>query len=164
MSVSTKPPPSTEVIFFDWSNLTESRFHSSVPFQIVVNVTVRQILRTIVDEGDSVSILSSSAWKYLGSPQLDMPPTDQILDFNRRPTTPLGILPQLSITLEGKTVCIDVMVVQGALDFNLLLGHDYVHDMKAVVSTLFRVMYFPHHGNIVTLIKFPLLTRSSYDS
>ena len=68
LSVSTEPCPSSEVISFEWSNLTESRLHSSVPFQIVVNVTARRILRTIVDEGDSISILSSTAWKDLGSP------------------------------------------------------------------------------------------------
>ena len=66
-----------------------------------------------------------------------MPTSDKILDFNLRPTVPLGILPHFSITLEGKIICIDVMVVQGSLDFNLLLGHDYVYAMKAVVSTLF---------------------------
>ena len=49
-SVSTEPSPSSEVISFEWSNLTESRLHSSVPFQIVVNVTARRMLRTIVDE------------------------------------------------------------------------------------------------------------------
>ena len=43
------------------------------------------------------------------------------------------------------------MVVEGPLDFNLLLGRDYVYAMKAVVSTLFRVMYFPHDGKIVTV-------------
>ena len=63
----------------------------------------------------------------------------------------LGILPQLSITLEGKTICIDVQVVQGPLYFNMLLGHDYVYAMKAVVSTLFQVMYFPDDGKIVTI-------------
>ena len=78
--------------------------------------------------------------------------------FNRRPTRPLGILPQLPITLGGKTVCIDVMVIQGPLDFNLLLGRDYVYAMKAVVSTLFRVMYFPHHGNIVTINQLCFMT------
>ena len=41
------------------------------------------------------------------------------------------------------------MVVKGPLDFNMLLGHDYVYAMKVVVSTLCRVMYFPHDGNIV---------------
>ena len=43
------------------------------------------------------------------------------------------------------------MVVQGPLDFNLLLGHDYVYAMKAVVSTLFIVMHFPHDGKIATI-------------
>ena len=75
-----------------------------------------------------------------------MPAIDQILAFNRRPTAPFGILPYFHITLGGKTICIDVMVVQGPLDFNLLLGHDYFYEMKVVVSTLFRVMHFPMMG------------------
>ena len=90
-----------------------------------MNVTARRILHTIVEKGAFVSILSSTAWQALGSPQL-VPATDQIRAFNRRPTSPLGTLPCFPITLGGKTVCIDVMVVQGPLDFNLLLGHDYV--------------------------------------
>ena len=80
-----------------------------------------------------------------------MPATNQILGFNRRPTTPLGTLPYLPITLGGKTICIDVMVVQGPLDFNLLLGRDYVYAMNDIVSTLFRVVHFPHDGKIVTI-------------
>ena len=32
LSVSIEPSPSSEVISFDWSNLTESHLHSSVPF------------------------------------------------------------------------------------------------------------------------------------
>ena len=58
-----------------------------VPFQIVVNVAARRILHTIVDKGDSVSILSSTAWQALGSPQL-VPATDQILAFNPIPIAP----------------------------------------------------------------------------
>ena len=136
LSLSTEPSLSSEVIFFDWSNLTEYRLHSSVPFQIAVRVATKSILCTIVDEGASISILSSTAWKAIGSPPL-VPATDQILAFNRRPTIPLGIIPQLPITLEGKTVCIDFILVQGPLDFNLLLGRDYVYAMKYVVSALF---------------------------
>ena len=110
MSLLTEPSPSSDFISFEWSNLTESHLHLSVPFHIVVNVTARQILRTIVDEGDSVSILSSTAWQALVSPQLVLA-IDQILAFNRRPTTSLGTLPYFPITLGGKNVCIDVMVV-----------------------------------------------------
>jgi hypothetical protein len=53
--------------------------------------------------------------------------------------------------LGGKIVFIDVMVVQDPLDFTLLLGRDYVYAMKAIVSTLFRVISFPHDGRIVTI-------------
>jgi hypothetical protein len=37
------------------------------------------------------------------------------------------------------------------LDFTLLLGRDYVYAMKDIVSTLFRVISFPHNGKIVTI-------------
>ena len=49
------------------------------------------------------------------------------------------------------------------MDFNLLLGRDYVYAMKAVVSTLFCVMSFPHNGNIVTVdqLSFPSLVSTT---
>ena len=79
----------------------------------------KNICHTHVVEGASVSILSSTAWKILGSPQL-VPVTQNLLSFNKTISERLGILPKLPITLEGKNVCIDLMVVQGPLDFNLL--------------------------------------------
>ena len=50
------------------------------------------------------------------------------------------------------------MVVQALLDFNILLGSNYVYAMKAVVSTLFRVMHFPHDGKIVTIDQISFVT------
>ena len=80
--------------------------------------------------------------------------TQNLLAFNRGTSQPLGILPKLPIILGGKIVYIDVMVVQGPLDFNLLLGRDYVYVMRALVSSLFRVMCFLHEGRIVTIDQF----------
>ena len=93
----------------------------------------------------------------MGSPPL-VPTIDQMMTFNPIPTMPLGILAHFPITLGGKTICIDVMVVQGPLDFNMLLGRDYVYAMKFVVSTHFRVMHFPHDGNIVTIGQLSFVT------
>ena len=69
----------------------------------------------------------------------------------------MGILPQLPITLGGKIVYLNVMVVPGSLDYNLLIGRDYGYDMGDIVSTLFRVMCFPHEGRIVIVdqLSFP---------
>jgi hypothetical protein len=54
----------------------------------------------------------------------------------------------LPITLEGKTVQVEVEVFDAPLDYNLLLGHSWVDSMLAVVSTLFRVVRFPHQGKV----------------
>ena len=43
------------------------------------------------------------------------------------------------------------MVVPGPLDFNLLLGRNYAYAMGALVSSLFRVICFPHEGRIMTI-------------
>jgi hypothetical protein len=86
----------------------------------------------------------------LGCPQLASI-TQNLLAFNRRTNQPLGTLHQFPVTLGGKILFIDVMVVQSPLDFPLLLGRDYVHAMKDIVSTLFHVIYFPHDGRIVTI-------------
>jgi hypothetical protein len=103
-----------------------------------------------VDEGASASILSSSVWKVLGSPKL-VSASHEMLAFDICPSEYLGVLPQLSISLGGKIVLVDVIVVQGPLDFNILLGRDYVYAMNVLVSTLFRVMHFHHNGSIVTI-------------
>jgi hypothetical protein len=145
-----KPPPSNETILFYWGALTRPRLPSHIPFQITVQVCGRDVPQTLIDEGASVSILSYVAWYALGCPQL-APVTQNLLAFNRRTSQPLGTLPQFPVTLGGKTVFIDVMVVRDPLDFALLLGRDYVYAMKAIVSTLFRVISFPHDGRIVTI-------------
>jgi hypothetical protein len=145
-----EPPPSNEAILFDWGALTGPRLPSHIPFQITIQVRGRDVPQTLVDEGASVSILSSVAWYALGCPQL-APVTQNLLAFNKGTSQPLGILPQFPVTLGGKTVFIDVMVVRDPLDFSLLLGQDYVYAMKAIVSTLFRVISFPRDGRIVTV-------------
>jgi hypothetical protein len=104
----------------------------------------------LIDEGVFVSILSSISWQDLGCPQLALV-MNNLLAFNRRTSQPLRTLPQFPITLGGKIVFIDIKVVQDPLDFALLLGWDYVYSMKVIVSTLFRVIYFPHDGRMVTI-------------
>jgi hypothetical protein len=105
-----QPPPSTEAILFDLGALTGPHFPSHVPFQITVQVRGRDVPQTLIDEGASISILSSVSWYALGCPHL-APVTQNLLAFNRRTSQPLGILPQFSVTLGGKTIFIDVMVV-----------------------------------------------------
>jgi hypothetical protein len=145
-----KPPPSNEAIHFYWGALTGPRLPSHIPFHITVQICGQDVPQKMIDEGVSVSILSFVACHASGCPHL-APVTQNLLDFNRRTNQLLGTLPQFPVTLGGKTVFIDVMVVQDPLHFSLLLGQDYVYAMKAIVSTLIHVIYFPHDGRIVTI-------------
>jgi hypothetical protein len=56
-----EPPPSNEAILFNWGVLTGPRLPSHIPFHIIVQVCGRDIPQTLIDEGSSVSILSSIA-------------------------------------------------------------------------------------------------------
>ncbi len=67
---------------------------------------------TIIDEGSSVSILSSTAWKVLGSPSL-LPEMRNLTGFDKGTNRPLGILPNVPITLRGKNVHMNVMGPSG---------------------------------------------------
>ena len=55
----------------------------------------------------------------------------------------------------------NVMVVRGPLDYNLLFGRDYIYSMGAIVSSLFRVTYFLHEGRVVNIVD-QLLFPSSH--
>jgi hypothetical protein len=116
-----KPPPSNEAILFYCGALTGPHLPSHIPFNIIVQVCGRVVPQTLIDEGSSVSILSLIAWQALGYPHL-LSVTQTLFAFKIRTSHPLGILPQFHVTLGGKTVFIDVMVVQDPLDFDLLLG------------------------------------------
>ena len=149
-TIYSVPPPSNLFVSFDWYLLGRPRLPSNVPFRIIVQTYRMVMVGTIIDEGASVSILSFS-WKVLGSPSL-FPEMWNLTGFDKGTSRPLGILPNLPITLRRKIVHLNVMVVQGPLDYNLLLGRDYIYSMGAIISSLFRVMCFPHEGRVVHLV------------
>ena len=94
----------------------------------------------------------------MGSPSL-LSTTSQLLAFDRRTCIALGILAQTPVTLGGNTILVGFMVIEDPLDFNMLLGRDYVYAMQAVVSTFFRVMYF-NHGEEITIDQLDFLDLS----
>jgi hypothetical protein len=65
---------------------------------------------------------------------------------------PHGIITTFPIELGGKTVFVEVEVVDAPLEYNFLLGCTWFYEMTTiVVSSVFRVLHFPHQGNIVTI-------------
>ena len=75
-------PPSILFASFDWNRFAGYRLPSYVPFEITVQAFGLVVPSTIIDEGASVSILSSTTWQAFGSPPL-APFTQNLLNFNR---------------------------------------------------------------------------------
>ena len=46
---------------------------------------------------------------------------------------------------------IEVKVVDAPLDYNILLGRNWMYSMQDVASSLFRAVCFPFNGKIVTI-------------
>jgi hypothetical protein len=96
-----------------------------VAFHIVVAYPTKtftlNIFCTVVDEGASTCVMSLSCWMAIGQPILSLSPT-LLTAFDGHSFRPHGIIPSFPVQLEGKSVCVDVEVVDTSLDYNLLLG------------------------------------------
>jgi hypothetical protein len=142
-------PTDTNLIIFDLEDHIP-RLPPQLAFQIQVIVSDKNICRTVIDEGASTCVMSITCWKAIDSPPLTES-HNMLKAFNGSGFKPYGVLPSLPITLEGKTVNVEVEVFDAPLDYNLLLGRSWIDSMRAVVSTLFHVVHFPHQGKVVTV-------------
>ena len=70
---------------------------------------------TVINEGIAASVMYLSCWKGLGSPELSKSVT-MLTRFDGRSFRPHRILPSLKVRLGGKTVAIEVEVVDAPLD------------------------------------------------
>jgi hypothetical protein len=142
-------PTDTNLIVFNLDDHIP-RLPPQVAFQIQVVVSDKSICQTVIDEGASMCVMSFSCWKAIGSPLLNES-KNTLRAFNGSGFKPYGVLPSLPVTLEGKTVQVEVEVFDTPLDYNLLLGRSWVDSMRVVMSTLFHVVRFPHQGKLVTV-------------
>jgi hypothetical protein len=69
-----------------------------------------------------------TCWKAIGSPPLTES-QNTLKSFNGSGFKPYGVLPSSSVTLEGKTIQVQVEVFDAPLDCNLLLGRSWVDSM-----------------------------------
>ena len=74
---------------------------------------------------------------------------------------PCGIINNLHVKLGGKTVNVEVEVVNGSLDYNILLGRPWVYAMTVIISTYFRMIAFPHKGVITVINQLSFFSSNS---
>jgi hypothetical protein len=95
-------------------------------------------------------VISLVCWKALYSPTLSKS-SNMLTAFEGHYFHPHSILHAFPVQLGGKTVEVEVEVVDPPLDYNLLLGYNWTYAMIVIVSSVFRTLCFPHEGKIMTI-------------
>jgi hypothetical protein len=80
--------------------------------------------------------------------------------FDGRSFHPHDILHAFLVQLGGKTMEVDVEVVDAPLEYNLILENNWTYAMTAVVSSVFCNLCFPHDGKIVMIDQFSFVYAS----
>lgn len=108
------------------------------------------IHKTVIDEGASTYVMSTSCWLTLGSPTLSLL-LSSLKSLNNHSFIPNNYLASYPITLYGKTVMVEIEVVDKRLEYNILLGHSWNYAMMDIVSTIFCIILSPLDGKVVTV-------------
>jgi hypothetical protein len=94
--------------------------------------------------------MSKVVWQKLSSPEL-VPSSITLRAYDGRPSSPGGLFQNFLVELGGKTILIEIEVIDAPLDYNILFGRRYMYAMKAISSSVFSTMMFPHNGKIITI-------------
>ena len=149
IAISGVDPSDTSLISFKLDNY-EPHLPPSVTFMLTISCLNKNICQTILHEGAASCIMSLSCWQALCSPTLVSSPA-VLKAFDGHIFKPHGVLTTFPVEINGKTVPIDVEVIDAPLDYNLLLGRTWFYAMKAMASTVFRLLSYPHQGKIITV-------------
>jgi hypothetical protein len=86
-------------------------------------------------------------WQKLGSPEL-IPSAITLRAYDGQPSSLEGLFQNVPVELGGKTILIDIEVIDAPLDYNILFGRSYMYAMKVVAYSIFQTMMFPHDANM----------------
>jgi hypothetical protein len=142
-------PANTRLITFNL-DCGEPHLPALVSFQIPVKIWNITVHRSIIDEWESTCIMSKLVLNKLGSPEL-IPYAINLRYYDGQSSSPEGLFQNVHVELRGKTILIDIEVIDAPLDYNILFGHRYMYAMKAMASSMFLMMMFPHNGKIITI-------------
>jgi hypothetical protein len=80
--------------------------------------------------------MSKVVWQKLGSPEL-VPSSITLRAYDGQPSSPEGLFQNVPIEVGGKTILIDIEVIDTPLDYNIFFIHSYMYAMKGVASSVF---------------------------
>ncbi|XP_070054410.1 uncharacterized protein [Nicotiana tomentosiformis] len=111
---------------------------------LVISILVNkiQVKRVLIDLGSSTNIIRSRVVEQLGLQDQIVPAARVLNGFNMASETTKGeiILP---VNIAGTIQETKFHVIEGDMRYNTLFGRSWIHNMRAVPSTLHRMLKFP---------------------
>jgi hypothetical protein len=80
--------------------------------------------------------MPKTIWQKIVSLEL-IPSSITLRAYGSRPLSPEGLFQNVPVKLGGKTILIDIEVINAPLNYNILFGHSYMYAMKVVASSVF---------------------------
>nr|XP_016461826.1 PREDICTED: uncharacterized protein LOC107785113 [Nicotiana tabacum] len=109
-----------------------------------------RIKHVLMDPGSSVNIIGSEVVEQLGLLDQVIPTPRVLHGFNMiREETKREIT--LPINTSGTTQNTEFQVIDGDMRYNALLGRPWIHNIRAVPSTLHQVIRFPTRDGVTTI-------------
>lgn len=103
-----------------------------------------------MDPGNSANIIRSWVVEKLGLQNQVVPAARVLNGFNMASETTKGEI-TLPVNVAGTIQATKFHVIKGDMRYNALLGRPWIHNMRAVPSTLHQMMKFPTSDGIKTV-------------
>ncbi|XP_019231786.1 PREDICTED: uncharacterized protein LOC109212591 [Nicotiana attenuata] len=147
---SARECPCEEILVFSEEDLeaTMEPHNDALVISFLSNNT--RIKRVLVDPGSSVNIIRSEVVGQLGLLNQVIPTSRVLHGFNMVGEETKGEI-IISIGMSGTTHNTEFQVINGDMKYNALLGRPWIHNIRAVPSTLHQVIRFPTRGGITTI-------------
>ncbi|CAL8135844.1 unnamed protein product [Prunus armeniaca] len=119
-----------------------NKYRHLKPLYISTHVEGVPVSKVFVDCGATVNILPYSLMKKLDKSKEDLIPSDVVMSsFVGDKSKTIGVLP-LKITVADQTRVAAFYVVESSIDYNILLGRDWIHQSGCIPSSLFQLLFF----------------------
>ncbi|XP_070032879.1 uncharacterized protein [Nicotiana tomentosiformis] len=122
--------------------------NDALVISVLVNKT--KIKRVLIDPGSSTNIIRLKVVEQLGLQDRIVPATLVLNGFNMACETTKEEI-ALPINVAGTVQETKFHVIEGDMRYNALFGRPWIHNMRAVPSTLHQALKFPVSGDVKTV-------------
>ncbi|KAK1299607.1 hypothetical protein QJS10_CPB13g01126 [Acorus calamus] len=98
------------------------------------------VQRVMVDGGSSADILCLDAYRRMGLDVEEIKRSNPpLVRFDGKRVSPICVI-TLSVKAADRTIKVEFIVIDSPLAYNAIMGHEWIHRMEGVPSTLHQVM------------------------